>query len=67
MPLQARVANIGPRERRRRLRFGLAAGGLSLIAAVLLIASAASPGWRLTLFVPLFLAALGYFQARDRT
>lgn len=67
MPPQARVANIGPRERKRRLRFGLGAGGLSLIAAVLLIAGAASPGWRLTLFVPLFLAALGYFQARDRT
>lgn len=65
--LQARVANIGLRERKRRLRFGLAAGGLSLIAAVWLIASAASPGWRLALFVPLFLAALGYFQARDRT
>jgi len=62
-----RVANIGPRERRRRLRFGLAAGGFSFIAAVLLIASEASPHWRLALVVPLFLAALGYFQARDRT
>jgi hypothetical protein len=25
------------------------------------------PIWRLTLFVPLFAGALGFFQARDRT
>ena len=67
MPAHARVANIGPRERGRRLRFGLAAGIFSLVAAVLLIVSEVSPRWRFALFVPLFLAALGYFQARDKT
>jgi hypothetical protein len=62
-----RVANIGPRGRKRRLSFGLIAFGISVGAAYWLIASGAPPRWRLALFLPLFLAALGYFQARDKT
>jgi len=64
-----RVANIGPRGRKRRLSFGLIAFGISVIAAYWLIASGAPPPprWRLALFLPLFVAALGYFQARDKT
>jgi fatty acid desaturase len=63
----ARVANIGPRERKRRSRFGLVAFGIGVAAAAALIASGASPRWRLALFMPLFAAALGYFQARAKT
>lgn len=65
--MPARVANIGPRGRKRRLGFGLVAFGISAVAAAWLIAGGASPRWRLALFLPLFVAALGYFQARDRT
>jgi fatty acid desaturase len=64
---QIRVANIGPRERKRRLRFGIVAFGISVVAAGLLVAGGVSPRWRLALFVPFFVAGLGYFQARDKT
>jgi hypothetical protein len=63
----ARIANIGPGERRKRLRFGVVAFGVSAAIGALLVASGVRPIWRLPLFVPLFLAGLGYFQARDKT
>ena len=59
--------NIGRRERRKRLFMGffmfLAAIGL----ATGLVAAQAHPLWRLTVALPVFLAGLGYFQARTRT
>jgi len=59
--------NIGPRERRKRLRFGAIAFAAGVAIGFLLIVTGAPPLWRLSLFLPLFVAALGYFQARDRT
>ena len=59
--------NIGPRERRKRLRFGLVAFAVTVAIGVLLIATGVRPLWRLPLFLPLFVAALGYFQAREKT
>jgi len=61
------LANIGPRERRKRLRSGIAAFGLSVVMAAVLGATGSSPAWRLTLFPPLWVAGLGFFQARDKT
>jgi hypothetical protein len=61
------VANIGPRGRRRRLRFGLIAFAASVALGAALLAADVAPRWRLTLALPLFLAALGYFQARAKT
>jgi hypothetical protein len=63
----ARIANIGPRERQRRLLVGFIGLGIGIAVAAWLIASGAPPRWRLALFIPLFAAALGYFQARDKT
>jgi hypothetical protein len=62
-----RVANIGPRERRKRLVFGMAAIGIGAVIALLLILIHAPLAWRLPLFLPLFAGALGVFQARDKT
>lgn len=62
-----RVANIGPRERRKRYTFGGLALLVSIGAGAALIAGGAPLLWRLALFLPLFLAALGYFQGRDKT
>ena len=61
------VANIGPRERRKRMLMGavmlvVAAGALAVLAA-----TGVHRAWRLALFVPFSLAALGWFQARERT
>jgi len=61
------IANIGPRERHKRLVFGAAALFLSVVISAIFVIEGVPPIWRLTLFVPLFAGALGFFQARDRT
>lgn len=61
------IPNIGPRERRKRLRFGAIFFGSGVIAAGALMVGAAPRAWRITVFLPFWLAALGYFQARDKT
>ena len=61
------IANIGPRERRKRLTFGIAMFAASLAAAALLIASGTPPAWRILLVLPLWAAALGVFQAAEST
>ena len=60
-------ANIGPVGRRRRLTVGVVGFGISLALGAALMAAGAAPRWRLLLALPLFVAALGYFQARDKT
>ena len=62
-----RIANIGPRERTRRFRFGVATLGASVVFTAILIGSGVHRGWRVTLFAPFLVAALGFFQARDKT
>ena len=61
------TANIGPREQRKRRVMGIAA----LIAAALLVFVLVA--WdeprllRLFVFFPIWIAALGFFQAREKT
>jgi hypothetical protein len=61
------IANIGPRERRKRLMFGITAIAASVVISFLFVLYGVRPLFRLPLFVPLFAGALGFFQARDRT
>jgi len=61
------VANIGPRESRKRLRFCLVMLGAGVGLAVALSALHADRFWRLLLFLPFWLAALGWLQAREKT
>jgi hypothetical protein len=61
------TANIGSRERRKRATFGIVLLTASLGAAAILIHADVSRGWRLLLILPLWAAALGFFQARERT
>jgi hypothetical protein len=61
------IANIGPRERRKRLVFGVIALTLSLVISAVFVVKGVPPIWRLSLFVPLYSGALGFFQSRDRT
>ncbi len=61
------LLNIGPRERRRRL-----AGGVVILAAgagvaLALVFAGANRWWRLSVFSPFWLGALGIFQARAGT
>jgi hypothetical protein len=61
------TANIGPLQRRKRLTFGVVLLGASLVAAAMLIHADVARGWRILLVLPLGAAALGIFQARERT
>ena len=61
------IANIGPRERRKRLVFGIVPLAASVVISFLFVFYRVQPVLRLPLFVPLYLGALGFFQARDRT
>jgi hypothetical protein len=63
----APIPNIGPRGRRRRLRFGASAFGAAVVLGAVLFGVGSPPTWRLALFPFLWVSALGYFQARDRT
>jgi hypothetical protein len=61
------IANIGPHERRKRLVSGIVILAASVVISFLFVFYGVRPALRLPLFVPLYLGALGFFQARDRT
>jgi hypothetical protein len=63
----ARIANIGTGERRKRLVFGIVASAVGVVIAALLVVIHAPLVWRLPLFLPFYVGALGVFQARDKT
>jgi hypothetical protein len=60
-------SNIGPKEQRRRLMFGIIALVFGIALGALLIVTNANVGWRLILFLPFAGAGIGYFQVRDKT
>jgi uncharacterized membrane protein len=62
-----RVANIGAGGRRKRLMLGIVALGVGAVIAALLVAIGAPRIWRLPLILVFYVAALGIFQARDKT
>jgi len=64
MPL---VPNIGPRGIRRRQVIGLAWMGVAIAAGAALLAAGVSPWWRLTVALPLLMAGVGVFQAKEKT
>ena len=61
------LQNIGPGERRKRLRFGAVALTVGVLAAAGLILLQAHPGWRVALFLPFTSSAIGFLQAREKT
>jgi len=65
--LPGRVANIDARGRRRRLVGGAVWLIVAAAATATLVALRARDGWYALLVVPFTLAALGWFQARERT
>lgn len=61
------IANIGPLQRRRRLLFGVF---MAVAAVVFLLASSTLEfprGARLLVGVPVWMAALGFLQHREKT
>lgn len=64
---QVCIANIGPQQRRMRLMFGLVMFAFGSVVAALMIFSRVDRLWRSALFLPCYMGAVGYFQARDKT
>jgi hypothetical protein len=61
------IPNIGPRGRQRRLIGGAAWLAVGAAAAIVLGSRGTSAAWLATLAIPFTIAALMYFQARERT
>jgi hypothetical protein len=61
------IANISLLERRKRLMFGIRQLIFTLLVLTVLILLHLNPLWRLSLLFPFWAAAIGYFQARDKT
>ena len=59
--------NIGPREERKRLIMGIVALAVGLGIAAGLMVIGVDRWWRLGLFFPFWIAALGIFQALEQT
>jgi hypothetical protein len=64
---QVVCANLGPRQARKRLTFGVAMFVVAVAAFGGLMVLRAPWLGRVGLLLPLWLASLGYFQARERT
>ncbi|HEX8140459.1 MAG TPA: hypothetical protein VF544_23035 [Pyrinomonadaceae bacterium] len=61
------LSNIGPREQRKRRAMGTVALVAGAGLALALVATDAPRALRLLIFFPIWLAALGLFQAREKT
>ncbi len=59
--------NIGPREVRKRRMMGIAALAAGVALAFALVALQAPRLSRLAVFLPIWIAGLGLFQAREKT
>ncbi len=64
---EACVMNIGPRERRKRVRFGVVAFALGAAVAAALVILHLPRAYRLLAFLPFAVGAAGVFQARAKT
>ena len=65
--MESATINIGPRERRKRRVMGIVALVAGALLAFALVALQAPRPLRLLVFFPIWIAALGLFQARERT
>lgn len=61
------VSNIGPREQRKRRLMGIIALTAGVATAFVLVVFNAPRPARLVVFFPIWIAALGLLQARERT
>jgi len=59
--------NIGPRQRRKRIRFGIALLALGAVLAGVLLTLDASRALRAVVFIPFAAAGIGLAQVRYRT
>ena len=61
------VPNIGPNERRKRLRAGLVQLGVAFVALAVMMATHTPRAYRLLLVLPFWGAGAGVFQYLEKT
>jgi len=61
------IANISPAERQKRLKFGIQQFVITLAILGVLMVLGVNHFWRLPLLLLFWAAAVGYFQAKDKT
>ena len=59
--------NIGPKAIRLRRRAGYVGAAMALAGLTFLLVADAPRLWRLALLAPLWMSALGFLQAREKT
>jgi hypothetical protein len=64
---KAELANIGPKETRKRLIMGVAMLAIGVVMAVILTHADVSRGCYAALFLPFWIGALALSQARKKT
>jgi len=64
---KAELANIGPREIRKRLLMGVAMLAVGVVLAVIFTHAGVSRGWYAALFLPFWMGTLAVSQARKKT
>ena len=64
---KAELANIGPKETRKRLLMGVAMLAMGVVLAVVFAHADVSRGWYSVLFLPFWMGTLPISQARKKT
>ena len=64
---KAELANIGPKETRKRLLMGVAMLALGVVLAVVFSHAGVSRGWYAALLLPFWMGTLALSQARKKT
>jgi hypothetical protein len=64
---KAELANIGPKEIRKRLLMGVAMLALAVVLAVVFAHADVGRGWYAALFLPFWMGTLALSQARKKT
>jgi hypothetical protein len=64
---KAELANIGPKEARKRLLLGVAMLAIGVVLAGIFTQADVSRGWYSLLFLPFWMGTLAFFQARKKT
>ncbi len=64
---KAELANIGPKETRKRLIMGVAMLAMGVVLAVIFAHADVSRGWYAALFLPFWIGTLAVSQARKKT
>jgi hypothetical protein len=64
---KAELANIGPKETRKRLIMGVAMLAMGVVMAVIFTRAGVSRGWYAALFLPFWMGTLAVSQARKKT